>query len=172
MKEPFIQEENAGLANWDYGKVYVQHSSTTDAFHISRNLREADRNELSALTRKPYVQLLRDGIKQSDPCYTVFIRKTSKPCAVFGTRDSGYTNSGVVWLLGTDDLFSIGFTFLRKSNEWVNELHTHYRLLYNVIDARNKVHIRWLKWLGFDFIKDIPKYGIERRKFRLFRRYV
>ena len=41
-----------------------------------------------------------------------------------------------------------------------------------IFGARNKIHIEWLSWMGFEFTKTIPKYGIERRKFLLFNRYV
>jgi hypothetical protein len=78
----------------------------------------------------------------------------------------------LVWLVGTDDLIAHSTTFLRHSRQWLATMHEHYRLLYNVIDARNEVHLRWLEWLGFEFIQDVPRYGVERRKFILFRRYV
>jgi hypothetical protein len=78
----------------------------------------------------------------------------------------------LVWLVGTDDLITHSTTFLRHSRQWLATMHEHYRLLYNVIDARNEVHLRWLEWLGFEFIQDVPRYGVERRKFILFRRYV
>ena len=171
MKLEHFQEEVDGRVRWNHGRIYVEHSSIRDARAVGRNLREADLDELSAVTREPPVDVLINGIRQSTPCYTVKTRD-GKPCGIFGTRDSGYPESGVVWMLGTDDITTNSRTFLRYSRGWINELHKKYRLLYNVIDARNKIHIEWLSWMGFEFIKTIPQYGIERRKFLLFNRYV
>ena len=36
--------------------------------------------------------------------------------------------------------------------EAVKQWHKRFDLLYNWVDARNKVHVKWLRWLGFIFI--------------------
>jgi hypothetical protein len=171
MKLEHFQEEVDGAARWNFGKLYVEHSSIRDAHFISTRLRRADEAEIAAVTIEPPVRVLVNGITRSDPCFTV---KTAggEPCGLFGIRDSGHPQSAVVWMLGTDDLTSNGLTFLRHSRHWLDELHKNHRLLFNVIDARNTVHRRWLDWMGFDEVQEIEKYGIERRKFYLFRRYV
>ena len=171
MKLDRFQEEVDGEASWDFGKLYVQHATVSDARPITERLRTADRNELSATSGEPPLRVLVDGIQQSTPCFTVKITATGEPCGIFGTRDSGHPESGVVWLHGTDDLVANRLTFLRHSRMWLNELHKKYRLLWNVIDARNELHLTWLDWLGFDFVEEIEKYGVERRPFILFRRY-
>jgi hypothetical protein len=171
MKLEHFQEEVDGAARWNFGKLYVEHSSIRDAHFISTRLRRADAAEIAAVTVEPPVRVLVNGITQSDPCFTV---KTAggEPCGLFGIRDSGHPESAVVWMLGTDHLTTNGRTFLRHSRHWLDELHKNHRLLFNVIDARNTVHRRWLDWMGFDEVQEIEKYGIERRKFYLFRRYV
>jgi hypothetical protein len=40
-----------------------------------------------------------------------------------------------------------------------------YTLIGNVIDERNRVHLRWLKWMGFTFVQRIPEYGVQHRPF-------
>ena len=171
MKLEHYHVEVDGADRWDLGKLYVEHSTNHDAYAVARGLRRADRNEVAAVTEQSPIRVLIDGINNSSPCYTI---KTTggKPCGIFGTRDSGYPDSGVVWLLGTDDLVTESKTFIRFSKRWLDELHNHYKLLYNVIDARNEVHLEWLDWMGFEFVKELPRYGVERRKFILFRRYV
>lgn len=169
-----MHEEIDGQAKtrWDYKGIYVEHSTANDAVHIARHLRAADRREVSAITVEPPLQVIRNGILATDPCYTIRISSTGRPCGVFGCRETDHPQSGLVWLVGTDDLLTHSTTFLRHSRKWLAKLHEHYRLLYNVIDARNEVHLNWLEWLGFEFIEELPKYGVERRKFILFRRYV
>jgi hypothetical protein len=171
MKLGRFQEEVDGEVRWNLGRLYVRPSQTKDAYKVGLNLRQADRDEVAAQTVESPIRVLVDGITESRPCYTIETRGGSA-CGIFGTRDSGYPDCGVVWMLGTDDITTNSRTFLRYSRGWINELHKKYRLLYNVIDARNKIHIEWLSWMGFEFIKTIPQYGIERRKFLLFNRYV
>lgn len=72
---------------------------------------------------------------------------------------------GQVWLLGTEGIKMHSIEFLRKSREWVSRLHEEFPVLYNDIDSRNTVHIRWLQWLGFKFINELPSYGYEGRLF-------
>ena len=62
-------------------------------------------------------------------------------------------------------------SFLRNSAFWVEKLFGDFSLLFNVVDSRNKVHIRWLKWLDFKFIADIPEFGVEKRMFHQFVKY-
>ena len=169
-----MREETDGQAKrrWDYKGLYVEHSTKADALHVARHLRQADRNEVTALTQQPPLQVIRDGIDASYPCYTIRLTRTGKPCGIFGACKTDHPDRGVVWLVGTDDLLTESRTFIRHSREWVDEIQSHYRLLYNVIDARNEVHLNWLEWTGFEHVEEFEKYGVEQRKFILFRRYV
>lgn len=173
MKETSIQEERVGpdKKRWDYKGLYVEHSSKADVLHVERHLRKADRDEISASTDQCPLRVLEDGVSTSIPCFTIKITSTGKPCGIFGVRESDHPNVGVVWMCGTDDLLAHSFTFLRHSRKWLKKLHESYDLLYNVIDARNKLHVAWLNWLEFDFVQEFPKYGVQRRKFIMFIRY-
>jgi hypothetical protein len=80
---------------------------------------------------------------------------------------------GDVWLLGTDALATrpLAGQFLRQSRFWLTALHEGCApILHNVIDARNTLHIRWLQWLGFTFIKRHEVFGVEGRPFLEFMR--
>jgi hypothetical protein len=41
----------------------------------------------------------------------------------------------------------------------VNGWQRRFPLLHNFTDARNVVHHRWLRWLGFNFIARHERYG-------------
>tara|TARA_B100001175_G_C19382166_1_gene577104 strand:- start:20 stop:427 length:408 start_codon:yes stop_codon:yes gene_type:complete len=131
-------------------------------------MRSADSAEVSAVTKQPPVRVLVDGINGSKPCFTIKRVFDGKPCGIFGATEGDHTGSGLVWMLGTNDLTSNWRSFLRFSRPFIEELHKHYGFLYNVIDARNTVHIRWLERMGFTLGKVIPEWGIERRKFIYF----
>ena len=165
-----MEEEHAGKVK-QYKELYVRNATRDDGISLSGRLRKADRREISAFTRESPLSVLESGILSSTPCYAI-TRHDGTCIGIFGTRDSDHPDSGLVWLLGSDDLVRHSRTFLRFSQFFLDELHKKYRLLYNVIDARNTVHLRWLEWLGFDFVEELPRYGVEKREFILFRRYV
>jgi hypothetical protein len=167
MKEEHTHERHDG-DRWDYGKAYVRTATISDAAALGPNLRAADRNELAALTKQSPVSVIEDGINDSEYAYTVCLRDGDNPCAIFGVNDSGDTDLGIIWMLGTDDLFRIALKFLRNSKWWVNELHKKHKILFNVIDSRQTVYIKWLKWLGFRFVRTFEDYGLEKRRFLVF----
>ena len=136
---------------------------------LSPRLREADLQEIKASVGKDPLVILKNGIAWSDPCYTI-IDKVN-PLAIFGVVPDLHTASvGRIWFLGSDELFNHSYKFLRHSREWIDKLHQRYPTLWNYVDARNEVHIRWLKWCGFTFLRRIEDYGVERRLFYEFER--
>jgi len=77
-------------------------------------------------------------------------------------------SSGRIWLLGRQamlDDMSDKHYFLRESKVQLAKLHEQYSVLFNVVDARNKIHIRWIQWMGFTFIREHPQWGPESRLF-------
>ena len=71
---------------------------------------------------------------------------------------------GGIWLVATDELATIQIAFLRQCREVVNFLNTKYKILWNYVDCRNEVHIKWLKWCGFTFINK-TNYGVLNKPF-------
>jgi hypothetical protein len=53
---------------------------------------------------------------------------------------------------------------------WLHRLHKLYPLLGNHVDIRNTKHTKWLKRMGFSFLRVLPEYGVERRPFIEFAR--
>jgi len=83
---------------------------------------------------------------------------------MFGVVPEG--KFGTVWLLGTDEIFThASRDFLRLSKEWLSEVSAPFESVGNLVDARNTVHIRWLEWLGFEFIGVQSEFGVEKRPF-------
>jgi hypothetical protein len=73
--------------------------------------------------------------------------------------------AGSIWLLATDDIEKYQITFLRHSKKVLKELQQDYLALHNYVDARNSLHIKWLKWMGFTFINKLDRFGVEQRPF-------
>lgn len=134
-----------------------------DARLLAPRLRTDDRREIEAVTGEhPHEAILR-SIISSDPCYAVVDDQTA-PIGAFGTTaDRG--DIGIVWCLGSDALVQRPLLFLRHSLSWIAHLHDRHNTLWNVVDARNQAHLRWLAWCGFSIIDVYQEYGVQKRPF-------
>jgi|ERR1041384_7671963 hypothetical protein len=136
-----------------------------DANKLARRLRAADLQEIKANLGEDPLSVLQKGVAESDPCYAV-VNEEDEPVALFGVvPDTADADVGVVWLLASDELAEHPFFVLRNTRKWVEELQQQYRVLWNHIDARNELHIRWLQWSGFTLLRRIENFGVEQRPF-------
>lgn len=118
---------------------------------LTTGLRPADLLEIRESGNTP-MEALQVGFVKSQPCYTATV--DGKPVAMFGVAPATHEPGvGVVWLLGTEGLLPEKFGFLRLSRPWLDRLGESYRLLGNRVHQDNLVHIQWLSWLGFTFLK-------------------
>lgn len=128
---------------------YVRSFQYSD-IDIAFSLRQDDVNEIHAATGKyPYQQLrdtlILDADRASRRTYTMLSPVTGKPFGLFGD-----TLEGLVWLVSTPEIERHSITFLRESRKWINYFHNFHPILWNYVDARQTLHIKWLtKWLGF-----------------------
>lgn len=134
---------------------YVRVYEPGDELELAPRLRGADLRELQASTTLTPVDCLRAGAECSVPACTI-IDNSGAIAGMFGVNLDGR-----VWLLGTEAMTkgSLGRQFIHQCRAYVKTLQRLYPLLYNQIDERNTVHIRWLKWMAFTFIRRIPSYG-------------
>jgi hypothetical protein len=145
-------------------KLKGRATTSDDCYYLGPRLRQADKQEIQATfgEGKDPVHVLLEGMEWSSPCYTI-LAPNNEPIGIFGVRPVGEHN-GIMWMLATDRLEDFGREFLRRSHEWVEKLHRKYQVLGNCVDARNEVHIRWLKWIGVNFVGECV-HGVEGRKF-------
>jgi len=137
-------------------------STLDDIKYLAPRLRFEDKREIlsnSGLT--PYEALYFSYI-HSDISFTV-VNKKNEPVAIFGVNDVG-NNVGAIWLLATNDLATAQISFLRQCRDVVKVFNTKYKILWNFVDCRNSLHIKWLKWCGFKFINK-QKYGVLNEPF-------
>lgn len=135
-----------------------------DAEHMAPRLRPADVDEVWAASgSSPMVALTRGLYYSVSPI--VGVDAQDLPVCMGGVVPSGDPLVGLIWMLGTTDIESHRLSFLRRSRPWVEQWNGEFPLLTNVVDERNQLHIRWLRWLGFTFIARHPRYGFERRPF-------
>lgn len=137
----------------DYGQIRVRPARPEDAAALAPRLRPADLREIEARSGRSPQEVLAYGLTHGD-AYAV--EKDGVIAALFGVAPTPEPKLGCVWLLGSDDIQTFRLTFLRHSREWLSVLFKDYDLLGNFVDARNEVHIQWLQWLGFRFLRRLP----------------
>ncbi len=140
----------------------VRESVLHDCYEIAENIREADRREILAMSGAEPLEAMVSSFMCSDEPRTILAGDT--PVAMFG---AGFVEPGVGmgWLMGTDGIHDIPMQFLRETKYELEQLHDTYEMLFNYVDERNTVHVKWLRWLGFKFINRHEQFGVENRPF-------
>jgi len=135
-----------------------------DVESLADRLRTADLHELQAVSPRPTLEVLHEGVEKSAPMCSI-ISHTGRVEGLFGVQPEGVF--GRVWMVGSDELTKnpIRRQFIRECRTFIDVLGHGFYALGNVIDERNSVHIRWLEWMGFTFIRRIDNYGVESRPF-------
>ncbi len=132
---------------------------------VAQHLRHADCQEIEAGSGKTPLQALGDSVDISSECYTLFETQTMLPFAILGIAPSTSPIATHIWCLGTEDISRLSVGFLKVSVAFVSKFQNQYPILTNVCDCRNTVHLRYLEWLKFKFIRILPTFGVERRPF-------
>lgn len=113
-------------------------------------MRQADRNEILAASGRSPLSALAASYRRSSICMVALI--DGQPEVIFGAGDLNIlTATGSPWMLGSEAVVTHKVEFLRRSVYWRDQLLQRYAVLRNVVDCRNTVAVRWLRWLGFGF---------------------
>ena len=146
--------------------THVRPSVLEDAAIVADTLRLEDAAECKAQSGSSPRESLLYCYFMSKPCLTV-VSRHGHLMAMGGVVPEG-KNTGRIWLLGCQTMFddlSERYYFLRESKRQLAKMQELFPVLFNVVDARNKIHIRWIQWLGFTFIREHPQWGPESRLF-------
>jgi hypothetical protein len=130
---------------------------------LAPRLRRADQRELEAAPG------FRSCLKSLKGCLTVTPNALAVDIhgvgavGVFGVVPlvSSPIKEGIIWFLGSELLFHNPYRklFIQNSRPVLHHLAQGYSLLSNQVESRNTVHIRWLRWLGFTFVRHVPGSG-------------
>lgn len=134
-------------------RTQVLASVLEDALYIADNLRPADAKEIEAMVGSDdYKESLIEGFYYSVQPMTLHV--DGKPAAMFGVVPA-QEGEGCVWLLGTPAIEEVPLSFLRKSKPHLAQLMEDYDFLFNYAHKENHLHLKWLKWLGFDISEPV-----------------
>lgn len=136
----------------------VRPSTLQDALELAPRLRTRDKEEVLAAGSSSPEEALVAGVETSDICLTVDDLE-GNPQLMMGVGPSHDPLMGYVWMLSSDFLLTQRKALVRHTPEFLDLFHSRYPLLTNAVDARNKVHIHWLKRVGFSFINTLHDCG-------------
>jgi hypothetical protein len=145
---------------------HTRTATWSDVPILAPDLREADKAEIAAGCGLPPNEAISVGIRAGQA--RVACLNNGYPVAVYGVVPGPSVASlkpGVIWMLATNGFKALHTQFLREGGRELDRLTEGYDLVYNFTDARNSLHHRWLRWMGFTFIKTHPQHGVERRPF-------
>ena len=69
---------------------------------------------------------------------------------------AGVTEDGRIWMLCTTAIDEYPITFAREAKRFIDSRPE--KMLWNIADKRNTVHLKLLKFLGFKFLREVT-YG-------------
>ena len=113
---------------------------------MASNLRPEDRREVEEGHGIDSTELLLDAAQASSCVY--FTMPNSKTAGMAGVEPDGQ-----IWMLCTPVINDYPVAFARGAKRFV-ERQPH-KLLWNIVDKRNTVHLKLLKFLGFKFLREI-----------------
>ena len=129
---------------------YTIHPLTKEAaFEVASNLREEDHRELTEGHGIDPVPFLTKDVHTGDQIY--FIAPNGKTAGI-----AGVYKTGNIWMVTTPIIYDSPISFIREAKRFIDSRKEP--ILWNIIDKRNTIHLRLIKFLGFKFIREI-KYG-------------
>ena len=134
-------------------KHLIRKATIEDAIYVSQNLRPADLSEIEGLGRTPFNCVL--GVLMCEDTFA-FTNYKGDLAGIGGVIPDSDGNAGI-WTLCTPALETMGLTFFRQAKRHIDELTKPYKMVYASCDSRNKLHHKFLKFLGFKALRAIPQ---------------
>ena len=128
---------------------YIHPITLKAALEVASNLRSDDFRELSE--GHGLDPLLYLAAMSADPSTVYFTAPSGKAAGM-----AGVAKKGDIWMLCTNEIHNQPILFTRQAKRFVDSRTEP--LLWNIVDSRNKAHLKLLKFLGFKFLRKL-KHG-------------
>ena len=126
---------------------YIHPATVEAAIEVASNLRPEDRREVEeGHGLDPIKELTFAAHSSSCVYFTVPNGKTA------GMAGVGPENT--IWMLCTPAIHEYPITFAREAKRFIDSRTEP--LLWNIVDKRNTVHLKLLRFLGFKFLRELP----------------
>ena len=128
---------------------YIHPITLEAATEVASNLRPDDLREVE---EGPGIEpTLLPFLMSKNRSYVYFTVPDGKTAGM-----AGVGKEGDIWMLCTPEIHRYPITFAREAKRYVDSRTEP--LLWNIVDSRNKAHLRLLKFLGFKFLRKL-KHG-------------
>ena len=129
---------------------FLIHPLTKEAaIEVAQNLRDDDRREVVEGHGK---HPLSSAIAATQQPNSVHFTVPNGRIAGMG----GVADGGLIWMLCTPAIHDYPIVFARAAKRYLSTIDEPY--LWNIVDKRNTVHLKLLKFLGFKFLRELT-YG-------------
>ena len=128
---------------------YIHPATIEAAIQVASNLLPEDRREVEEGHGLNAMEQLTLAAHRGSCVW--FEVANGKTAGMAGVEPGGY-----VWMLCTPAILEYPVTFAREAKRFIERQEEP--LLWNIVDKRNKVHLKLLKFLGFKFLEEIS-YG-------------
>ena len=125
---------------------YIHPATIEAAIQVASNLRPEDRREVEEGHGLDPMEQLTLAVHRSNCVW--FEVPNGKTAGMAGVEPGGN-----VWMLCTPAIIEYPVTFAREAKRFIERQEEP--ILWNIVDKRNKVHLRLLKFLGFEFLEEI-----------------
>jgi hypothetical protein len=95
---------------------------------------------------------LKTTVEQSDEAWVARDGEGREICIYGVGHVPDSPEVGIPWMVATPLLPSYGKSLMREGMKWIVRIHKRYPILANMADARNTVHIAWLRRMGFTLL--------------------
>ena len=128
---------------------YIHPLTEEAAFAVASNLLPEDRREVEEGHGYDPKVILPLAYDMGDSVY--FRVPNGDLAGIAGVHDKGQ-----IWMLCTPAILKYPVTFAREAKRYVDSRQE--KLLWNIVDKRNIVHLKLLRFLGFKFLREL-KHG-------------
>ena len=137
---------------------YIHPVTLEAALDVASNLLPDDRREVEEGHGHDPVVAIPQCAEFGDTVY--FTVPNGELAGVAGVQEDGR-----IWMLCTPAIHKYPLTFAREAKRYVESRQE--KLLWNIVDKRNRVHIKLLRFLGFKFLREL-KHGPNNLSFMEF----
>ena len=128
---------------------YIHPATLEAALRVASNLLPDDYREVTEGHGHDPLNSLVVGVHNCDSVY--FEVPNGEIAGMAGVHEGGQ-----IWMLCTPAILEYPHTFAREAKRYVKSRKE--KLLWNIVDERNKVHLKLLRFLGFKFLRRLT-YG-------------
>ena len=130
---------------------YYRPATYRDGLVVLNQMRPEDKAEVTGMG----FDLLHVPLGVLTSEHSTYFHVDEEPAGIAGVVRLSPTE-GQIWMLCTPLITTRPHTFVRQAKKWLREVEREYTLLWNLADARNHVHHKLLKHLGFKALRTVP----------------